>query len=59
MGALYKQYEVNPVDYIFHSLNMNVGLVEKDTDEWKVLMRYIKQSKADTVHAESIFRIER
>lgn len=44
LGALYRQLEVNPVDYIFQALAAKVEFVSESFPEYDTLHQYIKNT---------------
>jgi poly [ADP-ribose] polymerase len=63
LGALYRQMEVNPVDYIFEALGSKVEFVSESFPEFDLLHEYIKNTSQNcinyTTHKVNIFRVER
>ena len=63
LGALYRQKEINPVDYILQSLASNVEFVSENHKEHDLLHQYIKNTQQGTInydtHNVRIFKIER
>jgi hypothetical protein len=41
LGAVYKQKEINPVDYVYGALNLVIEPLDKDSGEYEVLRQYI------------------
>lgn len=41
LGALLKQEEMNPVDYVFQALNLLIEPLDKEGGEFEVMKRYI------------------
>lgn len=62
LGALQKAPEMNPIDYCFSSLNMKVNPLGKDSDEFKLLKRYIYNTypnrKGSNTEIKGIFDIQ-
>jgi hypothetical protein len=63
IGALYRQYERNPVDYVNEALNVKIDLVKKDSDEHNLMYKYIQNTSGSSInfdtHKVNIFKIER
>jgi poly [ADP-ribose] polymerase len=63
LGALYRQLEVNPVDYIFQALAVKVEFVSESFKEYEILHQYIKNTSEGTInyntHNVKVFKIER
>ena len=61
LGALYKQNEKNPVDYVYEALNLNIVPLDKDGSEFEVINNYIKNTRTDdNIHeVANIFKIQR
>lgn len=47
LGALYKQNEMNPVDYVHNALNLLIEPLDKEGAEFEVINTYIKNTKTD------------
>lgn len=44
LGALYRQKQINPVDYIYESMNSFVQTLQPDTAEYNVIRHYIEET---------------
>ena len=47
LGALYKQKEMNPIDYVAHALNLQIESLDQEGPEFDVLKTYIDNTKED------------
>jgi hypothetical protein len=47
-GALYRIKEVNPFDYCYNALRTKLKVVEEDSDEFKLIVRYYNNSLCKT-----------
>jgi len=63
LGALYRQTEIHPVDYLHHALNMDINFLEHATPEYEQLIKYVKNTHQNMInfdtHKINIFKIER
>jgi len=62
LGALQRQYEMNPLDYIYKAINMHFELLDSEDPEHELVMKYIKntwRNKQSGQQVKNIFRIQR
>lgn len=61
LGALLRQYEVNPLDYSFNSLNVKMMRLPDDHGEYQLIKKYITASRGNISDdfIQNIFAIER
>ncbi len=57
LGALYKQKEINPVDYVFDALNLDIEAMDKDSNEFEVINKYISNTRENNYGALEISNI--
>ena len=58
LGALFKQYAINPYDYIANCLSTNINVLEKNSAEYELIIKYMQQT-SDNNKVLSIFRVNR
>lgn len=63
LGALLKQKEMNPVDYVYHALNLNIENLDKESPEYELLLNYIKNTGGNYLNNDqydfNIFKFQR
>jgi len=61
LGALLRQYEVNPLDYSFNSLNVKMMRLPDDHGEYQLIKKYITASQGSISDdfIQNIFAVER
>ena len=61
LGALYRQAEVHPVDYIHHALNVRVEFVHPESPEHEVVETYVRNTSEGSInfatHRVKVFKI--
>lgn len=45
LGALLKQKEMNPIDYVYHAMNMIIDPLEIESPEYEVIRNYIDNTR--------------
>ena len=45
LGALSKQKEINPVDYVYHALNLQIEPLDPESGEFEVIKGYIDNTR--------------
>ncbi|XP_067678954.1 poly [ADP-ribose] polymerase tankyrase-like isoform X2 [Haliotis asinina] len=56
LGAMYREKEVNPLDYVYQSVGCKLQLLSEDAVESQYILRYINNS-VDYAEVEAIFRV--
>jgi len=63
LGALYRQSEVHPVDYIYQALNIDIEHLPSSTAEYEAIAKYIKSTQDSNInydtHKVKLFKVER
>lgn len=63
LGALYKQTEVHPIDYLHQALNFNIEFLQHSSPEHHAIHKYIKNTQEGSIdfntHKVNVFKIER
>ena len=63
LGALYRQTDVHPVDYLFQAMNIKIEYILPESEEHKVLEQYVKNTAESQVswetHKLKVFKVER
>ncbi|XP_071963816.1 poly [ADP-ribose] polymerase tankyrase-like [Antedon mediterranea] len=60
LGARFKQQEVNPLDYVYRTLDCQLQLLNEESGEAQRILRYIHNTQAHgNVSIEGIFRLNR
>ncbi|ELR12017.1 NAD(+) ADP-ribosyltransferase, partial [Acanthamoeba castellanii str. Neff] len=57
LGAHYRAKELNPLDYCYSAMNIRLNDIEKETDEYKTLMTYIKNTEQGALRGKFITNI--
>ncbi len=47
LGALFKQKEMNPIDYVYNALNIQIEFLEPESPEFEVINTYINNTKGE------------
>ena len=55
LAALYKQEEMNPIDYVYNALNLLIEPLDNESGEYEVIRKYIDNTKVD---ANNFYRTE-
>jgi hypothetical protein len=45
LGALLKQKEMNPIDYVYHAMNLQIEALEIESPEYEVIRTYIDNTR--------------
>ncbi len=45
LGALLRQKEMNPIDYVYHAMNLMIDPLEVDSPEYEVIRTYIENTR--------------
>lgn len=45
LGALLRQKDMNPIDYVYHAMNLMIDPLEKETPEYETIYKYIENTK--------------
>ncbi|XP_046544640.1 poly [ADP-ribose] polymerase tankyrase-like [Haliotis rubra] len=56
LGAMYREKEVNPLDYVYLSVGCKLQLLSEDVVESQYILRYINNS-VDFAEVEAIYRV--
>ncbi|XP_071119721.1 poly [ADP-ribose] polymerase tankyrase-like isoform X1 [Haliotis cracherodii] len=56
LGAMYREKEVNPLDYVYQSVGCRLQLLSEDVVESQYILRYINNS-VDYAEVEAIYRV--
>ena len=64
IGALYRQVEMHPIDYIYNAINAKIEHISSSTAEYEVIEKYVKTTTTDAqinfdTHKLKVFRIDR
>jgi len=61
LGAHNKKKEVNPMDYVLSALNVKLEALDKESEEFRTLMEYIKNTSNETIEKsiKNIFVLQR
>ena len=60
LGSMLRKDEIHPLDYIFHSLNCNIDMLEENCLESQLILQYLYNSRGlRSSKVEQIFKIER
>lgn len=63
LGALYRQKEMNPIDYLHKGLNMEFEHLSASSDEYLAILQYIKNTCEGSINFEThkvkLFKVER
>lgn len=64
LGALYKQNEQNPTDYVYDALNLMIEALDKESPEFEVVNKYIANTRnvdhnSNQFEIANIFKIQR
>jgi len=51
LGALLRQKEMNPIDYVYHAMNMIIDPLEVESPEYEVIKTYIDNTRNDSGQA--------
>jgi hypothetical protein len=57
LGAVYRQKEINPVDYVYHALNLLVEPLVVNSPEFEVISTYLNNTKGDASNQLEIAHI--
>jgi hypothetical protein len=44
-GALLKQKEMNPIDYVYHAMNLQIEALDIESPEYEVIRTYIDNTR--------------
>lgn len=47
LGALLRQKEMNPIDYVYHAMNLLIDPLETESPEYEVIRTYIDNTRND------------
>lgn len=47
LGALLRQKEMNPIDYVYHAMNLLIDPLEIESPEYEVIRTYIDNTRND------------
>ena len=60
LGAMYRKKEINPLDYLYRAMDINIDLVKPSDPEANQIMQYVYNSpNASVEKIEGIFRLAR
>jgi len=59
LGARYRLKEMSPLDYIFKSINMHITPLDKKSNEFITLKKYIDNTAETHVNVQAIYSIQR
>lgn len=45
LGALLRQKEMNPIDYVYHAMNLMIDPLETESPEYEVIRTYIDNTR--------------
>lgn len=46
LGALFRQQEMNPIDYVYHAMNLMIDPLEVESPEYEVIRTYIDNTRS-------------
>ena len=60
-GSQYHKYEINPLDYILSALNTKVMILDEQSEEFRIIMKYIKSGNInlEEEYKTNIYAVER
>jgi hypothetical protein len=59
LGALHRQLEFNPIDYIYQNLNTKIELMERGMPETELIHQFVSSTSDDPSKKFRVFKIER
>jgi hypothetical protein len=59
LGAQLRQKEVSPIDYCISAMNLSIDVIQRDTNEFSLLNKYINSSNNNSKNIKNIFKIHR
>ena len=63
LGALYRQMEVNPIDYVHDALNVKISMLEAGSPEHSLIHKYVENTSGSSIsfstHKVNIFEVQR
>jgi Poly(ADP-ribose) polymerase catalytic domain/Poly(ADP-ribose) polymerase, regulatory domain len=66
LGALLRQKEMNPIDYVYHAMNIMIEALDKESPEYEVIRTYIDNTRnveynynRDQYEIANIFKVQR
>jgi Poly(ADP-ribose) polymerase, regulatory domain len=61
LGALFRQSEMHPIDYIYHALNLPIQYLDPTTPEYEVIQKYVKNTSDGALdfqtHKLKVFKV--
>lgn len=61
LGALFRQSEMHPIDYIYHALNLPIQYLDPTTPEFEVIQKYVKNTSEGALdfqtHKLKVFKV--
>ena len=59
LAALYRQKQIHPFDYILDAVNTKLMHLPNESNEYKLIYKYIDNSKSSNVKVKNLFKVYR